>query len=281
MSTRSIATYLCACALVYAPFAHGCATHQAWSVLDCLLILAFLVYAAGCCRERRMTVAAVPVFAILCLAVLGGAQALNPASIHDPVSLRVTPLPEYRPFLPWTLDQRTSVVALGHWGALALGFIVLMDLMRSRDARWLLQMTIAGTGVAMAIFGIYLKIQGGDIVPFSLIRIHTFFGTYVYHAHAAAFLNLCWPAALGLAIRSLHGDRPVGRAIWINVFLLIFIALFINISKFGHLAALPALIFALVFLRKGIPVGGLRVSPLVWGSLRWLFSGRSLQWFFP
>jgi len=273
MSTRSIATYLFACSLVYAPFAHGCATHQAWFVLDFLLALAFLVYAVGCVQERSWSVSVVPVLAILFLVILGVAQALNPASIHDPVSLRVTHLQSYHPYLPGTLDQRCSVLALIHWGALALGFIALLDLMRSRDARWALQGTIAVTGVAMAIFGIYLKIQGGNLVPFTQTRTNTFFGTYVYHAHAAAFLSFCWPAALGLAIRSLHGIRPIGRALWINVFLLIFIALFINISKFGHLAALPGLGLGLLLLRKGIPAGGLRVAPLVLGVIALVLLG--------
>jgi O-antigen ligase len=204
---------------------------------------------------------------IVLLLVLGVMQTLNPKYLYDPVTHGMTPLPTYRLGLPGTMDQQTSLMAIIHWGALALAFLTLTDLLRHRDLRWFLQTAMAITAVGLAVFGIAQKIQGAVIVPFTSKQSSTFFGTYVYHAHAAAFLNLCWPSALALAIRALYGDRPFSRAIWINGFLLIFVALFINISKFGHLAALPGLALAFLMMRKGIPSGAAKASPIIWAVI--------------
>ena len=206
-----------------------------------------MVHLLGLCLERHR--AEFPGFAaglIFLLACYGLAQAINPTYHYDPKIVGLVPLPSFRTAGPWIFDRSTSMVALAHWGALALGFLTLSDLARSRDVRWILLRVIAVTGVTMATHGMVMKIVGSPIIPFANSPSSSFFGTYVYHAHAAAFLNLCWPAAQALTICSLHGDQPQGRAIWINVLFLIFIALFINISKFGHLAALPGVIGALV-----------------------------------
>ncbi len=264
MSLRQIAVLLFAGALVYAPVAHGCVTREAWLFLDGWLALAAFVYGAGCVGEAKSP--RIPLFPLGCmilLLVLGVTQTLNPKYFYDPVTHGMAPLHAYRPGFPGTLDQRTSLLALVHWGALGLAFLALLDLVRDRDARWFLQTVIATTAVALAIAGIAQKIQGAVIVPFTSKHSNTFFGTYVYHAHAAAFLNLGWPSALALAIRSWHGERLISRALWINGFLLVFVALFINISKFGHLAALPGLALALLLMRKRMFSGGGNASLLV------------------
>jgi O-antigen ligase len=264
MSTRHIATLIIMAALAYAPLAHGCVTDEAWFVLDGLLAGAFGVHCIGCLKRRQWPLIPLTLWIPAgLLLVLGCMQMLNPSYIYDPVTQGLNPLSSYRPYLPGTIDQRTSIVALIHWGALALGFFTLVDLTRHREMRWWLQGAIASIGGAIALFGIILKIQGGTIIPFTQSYSSTFFATYVYHAHAAAFLNLCWPAALSLTVRTLHGERPVSRALWINVFVLIFLALFINISKFGHLSALPSLALAFVVLRQGIPSDQLNAGFLV------------------
>jgi O-antigen ligase len=254
MTTRKLATALILLALGYAPLAHGCVTDEAWFVLDALLVAAFAIFLAGRAQQRRWPTTPVgPWIPAGMLFLLGLIQTLNPIYAYDPVNHGMTPLSSHRPDLPGTMDQRTSTIALIHWASLAMGFFTLLNLTRDRTTRWWLLGTMAAVGSALAVLGIILKIQGATVVPFTNSHSPTFFATYVYHAHAAAFLNLCWPAALALTIRSLAAERPLSRAIWINAFLMIYLALFINISKFGHLAALPGLGLALFTLRKGLP----------------------------
>ncbi|RFC48173.1 MAG: O-antigen ligase [Verrucomicrobia bacterium] len=282
MFPRRIAVCLFAMALVYAPFAHGCATNQAWFVLDGLLVLAALFHLRECLAYgKRPTVPGFPLVAMLLILGLGVAQALNPKYIYDPVTRSMEALHSFRPHLPGTMDRRSSLIALIHWSALGIGFTALLDLLRDREVRWFLMGTIALTGLVMAVFGIALKFQGSQVIPFTNSPCITFFGTYVYHAHAAAFLNLCWPASLVFAIRSIYGYQPIARALWINGFLLTFFALFINISKFGHLAAIPGLLFALVVLHKGMPPREARVPPLVLVLLVLILLAGAATFIFP
>jgi O-antigen ligase len=254
MSTRNLTTLLLAVALWFAPFAHGCVEDGKWFVLDALLAGAFVSYLVGrLSRQSPLVIPRMVLIPIALLALLGTAQVLNPHYTYDPSTQGLRSLPGFRPELPWTMDRRTSLIALTHWASLALAFIAMVDLIRKRETRWQLLGAMALCGAAMSVMAILIKIQGGLVVPFTQTRSGTFFGTFVYHAHAAAFLNLCWPAALVLAIRSQRGERPLIRTVGVNAFLLIFLALFMNISKFGHLAALPSVVFALILLRKGMP----------------------------
>jgi O-antigen ligase len=150
-----------------------------------------------------------------------------------------------------------------HGAALALALWALLDWTRNRGERWFLLGAIAVCGLVVAAFGIVLKIQGTKQVPWSEALSDNFFASFVYHGHAAAFLGLCWPAALVLAIRSLQSPGPLGRSVWINVFLLLFASLFVNLSKFGHLVAFPGLLLALLLGRRGLRLPGAGVSPVV------------------
>ncbi len=252
--TRKLATSLILCALVYAPLAHGCVTDQTWFILDGLLAASFTVYMTGRVLQRDWpAIPAAPWIPAGLLLLLALLQTLNPMYVYDPEKQSLMHLHSHLPGLPSTIDQRTSIIALIHWAALAMGFFTLANLSRDRTTRWLLLGTIAAVGAGMAIAGMVIKIQGETVIPFTKSQSGTFFGTYVYHAHAAAFLNLCWPAALALTFRSHVAEQPLKKAIWINAFLMIFLALFINISKFGHLAAFPGLALALATMRRATP----------------------------
>jgi len=260
---RSAILVFCA-ALVYAPFAHGCVTDEDWRVLDGILLVAALLHLLGLTVERRMP--RVPRVVWGSLGFLVGyavLQTLNPAFEFDPVTGAMSKVGEHLEVLPGTMDQRTSANQLLHGGALGLAFLALLDWTRSRRERWFLLGTMTLCGAAVAVFGVVLKMQGAKQVPWSEVISGNFFASFVYHGHAAAFLGLCWPAALVLAIRSLAAPDPVGRALWINLFLLLFAALFLNLSKFGHFAALPGLAVALILARRGLRVPGAGVSPVV------------------
>ena len=265
MNWRRAALILLAGGLLFATSVYGCVTDRAWFWLDAILVGSFLCYVMSLIVERRLPcIPLSPIICIICLMIVGSLQALNPLYRFDPLTRGMYPVSGFDPSWLFTFDRRTTLVALVHWISLALSFVAILDLAQDRDNRWFLLTVIASIGGCMAIFGITLKIHGDLTIPFTNSPSRTFFGTYVYHAHAAAFLNLCWPAAIALAIRSLVGDRPIARALWINVFFLIFAALFVNISKFGHLAAVPGVLLAIALLWRTVPSGGIRVSPVVW-----------------
>lgn len=254
MSTRILTVLLLVTALAYAPLAHGCVEDGKWFVLDGILVAAFLSHGLGLITKRQRPALPLPLLVPAgCLMVLAAFQALNPHYIYDPVTQGLRSLGNFRPGFPWTVDQHTTVVALTHWGALGLAFLTMTDLFRKRETRWLLLGAISVIGAAMSVFAIFCKMQGGIIVPFTKTPSETFFGTFVYHGHAAAFLNLCWPAALALVMLSQRGERPFIRILGVNAFLLIFLGLFVNTSKFGHLSALPSLAVALLLMRRAVP----------------------------
>jgi O-antigen ligase len=282
MFPRQIAVYCFALVLGYSAFAHGCVTDPAWYILDGGLVLgALLHFRRRLSAGEKLHLPWFPLVAMLLLLGLGVAQTLNPSHDYDPVTRDIWLLEGFRPRLPGTMDRWTTIIALIHWGALGIGFAGLIDLTRDRDAQWFLLGAIAVFGISLSIFGIALKFLGVGVIPFTKSPCNTFFGTYVYHAHAAAFLNLCWPASLVFVIRSMYGYQPLARAVWINGFLLTFVALFVNISKFGHLMALPGLIFALIVLRKGMPPREARVPPSVLVVIGLLLLGGVVTFAFP
>jgi len=102
---------------------------------------------------------------------------------------------------------------------------------------------MALTGVALAIFGITLKIGGPYLMAvfWETENITTAnFALFRYHANAGAYLNMIWPLTMAFAWRA--GEKLDGSVAaqlrclgWILATLICWAALLINISKFAVL----------------------------------------------
>jgi len=243
-------------AIVAAPLAYGSTTPETVLGLDVLLGLAVVLWGVRKVRqEKRFHLVPLPVCLVVLLALVAIAQVFNPHSVFDPGSWNLRDLEGGWPVVPRTVDRATSLALLPHLLVLGATFVAVLDLTHSRRFRWMLLGGLAVSGVIVALYGMAQKAAGGDVLLWGHLRPddNTFFGGYRYHAHAASFLNLCWPASLVLFLRSAHEERPVARNLWGLAWMLTFGALFVNTSKFGHAVALPLLLFAGVVVFRRLP----------------------------
>jgi O-antigen ligase len=236
-------------ALFYAPLAFGGTTPWTRGVIDWLLVHGFALWLCALVLERRAPRA--PLALVLPLAVLvalGAAHFWNPRSVYEPLFGALEPLEGNIPWLPGSADAASTLDALLHLGALALGGFALRDALARSRARWLLLRVVALVGFFIAFAGIIQKAIGFEGV-FWDSTIHwpeaRSFAAFRYHANAASFLNLSWPAALAVWLRT-RLDRPGSLAASLDlcVFLLVAAAVFVNTSKAGQVLGLVGLAFA-------------------------------------
>lgn len=248
---RIITSILLFLVIIYAPLAYGCTTSMGIWGLDALLLLLVVSWLLQKFEERvRFSIPPFPALVVLLLALLAIAQVLNPHGIFDPKTWNLRPL-DGLPILPRTVDRATSLTILPHLLILGAGFLAFVDLSQSRRIRWMIVRAVAISGLLVAVIGMVQKAAGADALLWKhLPPGSTFFAAFRYHGHASAFLNLCWPAALALFLRSCLERKYLGRNLWGLAWLFIFGALFVNTSKFGHAAAFPLLLLSgIVFFR--------------------------------
>jgi hypothetical protein len=136
--------------------------------------------------------------------------------------------------LSWAAMLRTTVL-LG-------AFLMALDLLGSAQWTRALLVTVGLTACGMVGFfylqktgmpGFQLKAQdGGTSLSFA---------TYRYWGNGASFLNLFWPVLAGIA---LHTGLSKGRgwSLWMAAALLVFSALYVNLSKAGQALGLVGLL---------------------------------------
>jgi O-antigen ligase len=225
-------------AFFYAPLAFGGTTPETMSGLDRLLAHSIVLWPFVLILERRLPrVPWVLASALALLTLLGISQFLNPAwSIFDSEARE-----RHIPWLPGGIETERNGLILLHLLVLALAGLVLRDGLADTRVRWFLFRAVALAGFVIAVAGIAQKAIGTDTMLWG-VRIRyegNFFAAFRYHGNAAAFLNLSWPAALAVWIRSrlvLTGRLIVSFDLY--VFLIIFGAVFVNSSKAGLVLAL-------------------------------------------
>lgn len=247
-----------AVAFFYAPLAFGGTTFATRSVIDLLIGLSFLAWLGVLVVERRIPrIPRVLVGTLAVLMLLGASQYFNPRSVVDPFTFDSEPCADHRSWLPGSIDAKTSGWVLLHLFSLILGGLVLRDgLSRSRSRKFLFRV-VALAGLVVALAGIYQKTVGTDSMLWGvrLPNEGNFFAAFRYHGNAAAFLNLSWPAALVIWIRSrLRRPGSLVASLDLCVFLVIFGALFVNTSKAGLIIGPAGLILAAWLFRRELSV---------------------------
>lgn len=256
--TRRIAIVPIYLAIFLAPLAFGGTTPGTRGAIDILLGLSFAGWVIHRVRVRKGFRIVYPNacrIALLFLVGLTVCYLVNAKYVHRSDTWAFAALPSAISWLPGSVDRATSMQVALHLAALLGGFLVLGDFCRSREVRWRLLVAIAVAGGVVAVTGITQKASGAD----SMLWVgpersgEVFFAAFRYHANAASFLNLCWPVALALLMRSREkGEAGVWLSIWFAVFLVTLVAVFVNTSKAGHILGLFGLVVLGIRFRKSV-----------------------------
>ncbi len=229
-------------AFFYAPLAFGGTTPETSAYLDWLLLHGFLAWLLVLvCERRRPRLPLVPLVALASLAIIAVLHIINPRSSLDPVFPDFIPNPSHLRWLPGSVDVATTTAQLLHIGALILGGLALFDYLPHAMTRWWFIQTVAWSGFVVAVIGIYQKASGADAMLWTIPERsgYNFFCAYRYHANAASFLNLAWPAAFAIWMRSrLELAGSLRASLDLSVFLVTLAAVFVNSSKAGHVLGL-------------------------------------------
>ena len=259
-------------AFFYAPLAFGGTIPSTVVVLDQLLALSFVLWMGLLVYEQRS-----PRLSLVCcgclvfLTALGACDALNPLSIFHAETWSFSPLAEAVTWLPGTVDEAASLPVLLHMGALLLGGLVLQDAVAGSRPRWLLFRTVALAGLVIAAVGMYQKASGADAMLWTTPERsgNHFFGAFRYHGSAASFLNLSWPAAFAVSLRS-RMIRPGGIVASIDLAIAFFVlaAVFVNTSKAGQVLGLAGAVIVIWRFRSEIFVQSIpRSAAILMGLL--------------
>lgn len=226
-------------AFFYVPLAFGGVTPETMKVLDILLVVSgifWLVLLA--LRKRLPSISPLCLVSLLVLILLGVAYVLNPHSFHRESDWKLIPLYKAIKWLPGSVDRDASLPVLLNLGALLFAGMVMQDAVASAKVRWLLFRTIALSGFVIALIGIIQKADGQE----SMLWVtpersgSVFFAAFRYHANAASFLNLSWPAAFAVWMRSRTKDPgSILSSLDFCVLFFVIAAVFVNTSKAGHL----------------------------------------------
>jgi len=141
-----------------------------------------------------------------------------------------------------TYDPALSLASMFGCTVLLGAFLMAVDLFA--DPLWgkrlVFSICLAGVGVVCFVF--LQKLTGNLLILKSLNgRVPLSFGPYRYWGNAASFLNLIWPVLAAMALHA--GMRHTrGWSIWMAAAVLVFSALYINISKAGQALGVVGLI---------------------------------------
>jgi O-antigen ligase len=230
-------------ALVYAPWAYGCARPWTIGVLNAWLAVVLVLWAARCAVRRSWP--AVPV-------VLAGGSVflvfqawwMTFNSVPAQTGREPSTAAAVFPWAPASVDAALSFPAAVR-ASLLLGVVCFVcDLARHQRWRQRLWWTMGLTGASVAALGLVQKAGDAPGIfwkPFWTDgATGTFFATFAYHGNAGAFLNLVWPLVAGLTLTAfLKAEAPAQRAVSVPALALCLSAVSVNTSRAaGFLAAL-------------------------------------------
>lgn len=229
-------------AIFYVPLAFGGVTPDTMMVMDIILAVAALFWIGLLAYRRRLpSLSPLCLLSLLVLVLLGAAYLLNPHFFHRESDWKLMPVFKAIKWLPGSVDRDASLPVLLNLGSLLLAGLVMQDGVASSRVRWALFRAIALSGFVIALIGIIQKADGRESMLWATPEQSgsVFFAAFRYHANAASFLNLSWPAAFAVWLRS-RTKEPGGILASLDFCVLFFViaAVFVNTSKAGHLLGL-------------------------------------------
>ncbi|HEY8899169.1 MAG TPA: O-antigen ligase family protein [Chthoniobacterales bacterium] len=238
--------------IIAAAVAYGLTREDGIHAFNWTMGITIVVWILGCLIGGKLPKTGI-VLPLLVIAILALGWAVTIASWWDPTNENALPAPE-----AWsdfifdfaTFDYDLSVAAMVRTSVLLGTLLLATDLFAHPQWTRGLFLTIAVTATGMVIFFFLQKIAPGTFRLRSSVdpNVWLSFATYRYWGNGASFLNLMWPALAGIGVQ-MALTRGRGWSIWLAGALLVFAALYVNLSKAGQALGVVGLIaFVLVSL---------------------------------
>ncbi len=257
---------LLAAAVFFCPLALG--TFQRWSVgtMLSLACAALLTLALASRRPLQQSALGLGLFLVAGYLLLQGLplppsllRLLSPQGAAT-YAFSLAGLPGESRWHPITLDGPATARELAKALAYACAFAAAYDLAGSRRAARRLAMALALAGLTVALVGYGHLLFNTDRLFGQQIFNETaqpFVTTFGNRNHAAGFLSLCAPVALGLALRGHHRRK---QALWALAYVLTGAAVFLTGSRGGTCAFLvgQCALAALLWVVRERPEGSRR-----------------------
>jgi hypothetical protein len=142
---------------------------------------------------------------------------------------------------PESVILRTPAAITLLWAGLAGGFLVMLDLARSRRWRRAFHSTMIVSGLVVVALGLLQNATHARGIYWDPPRFHMpspFFGPFYHFTSAGAFINLSWPPAACLCLYWITQYQLRSRAAF-NACLCGGAALFILVGHAAHVSRLP------------------------------------------
>jgi O-Antigen ligase len=240
-------------ALVFAPWAYGATTPWAITRLNWMLMVGLGCWVVELVIDGRVPrLSLVLVAASALVLALGWWMVINATSIRDWQYEMFVPRRQILPGATGSIDYALSAAFMLRVTLLLGSVWFVVDGMRQPKFVLELWWVIVIAGTSISLLGLLQKATSAEMIFWARATgpeppPTTFFATYYYHANAGAFLNLTWPFAGGLALRSIdRNSHPAIRALLVSFFVIDLVAVMANTSRMAQLVATLLLLLLLV-----------------------------------
>lgn len=191
--------------------------------------------------------------ATLFLVIAGWLMTANCQLAYDAASREFARSTSLWPDFPGYLDFKVVLPEMLLATGLAGCFLTGADMTANAVWRRRLLMTLAGTGFSIVLLGLAQRLTNATAIFWNIMEQAGgyFFGVFVYHANAGAFLNITLFLCAALAIPAMadRKERPFAAILWTTASFITLGACFVNASK-GAMAVTVVVLL----------VGGLRLA---------------------
>ena len=157
-----------------------------------------------------------------------------------------------------TIDQISSSKAMMNFSVMLMTLLMTVHFSRQQNTRVMIAVMVTVSGLIAALVGLWFQTPEDLLAIWRVAHVpSSVFGLFWYHGNAAAFLNLTWPAGVWLLVvlvqSGRHGPKKqVALALLMASVLVQIIAVFVNVSKMGHIAlTMEGILLATGLLYRG------------------------------
>lgn len=234
--------------LAYAAWGRG-GVYPPWQwplvSISVLMLSGFLMLGTGGLRDSRKQLLRDPVFYIglgfLLLLVVQWANSGYYVWWDKGMSADRVELPAW--WIPWSVESRTAGQMLDWFLPAWVALMVVRHVLTRDTVKLLLYLMVWNAAVFAIVAIVQYMVDPEKMFGIWEIPGGSFFATFSYVNHGAAWFYLHAALAAGLAHDALHKRKPpVQIAVWCSCFLLCIISAFLTLSRAGALGAIVLLL---------------------------------------